>query len=248
MSYGYSLKDRIADKLNLNRESLTHIGIAVGIAVIIFAIVLAATIPSKADIDQLDMTIATISGTLYPITELMPLATEAQLRGVSDKVAGHTGNITYLDSRADSNEERINAVVADLEDIVCSPPEGYLTGIFGDYKLHVRTNEACDFTADVHLAYSTPLDIGNATTYDQATQAFYAGINWTSPSVKDYICSLTCSGNSSAWGISQIVFNIGTFSLAAHGEMAIDITFSGLDSTYEPDFAYVEVYPVLKNE
>jgi len=245
---GYSLWDRIKDKLNLNRESLTHIGMAVGIAVIIGAIILLAVVPRKADISRIDMNIATISGVLYGITELGPLATKAQLQGISNKIANHTGNITSLDSRIDGTEERINAVAADLEDIVCSPPEGHLTGTFGDYKLHVRTNEACDFTADIHLAYLTPIAVGNATTYDQAAQTFHAGINWTSPPVKDYICVLMCSGNNSTWGVSQVVFNIGVFSLAAHSEMAIDITFSGLNSIYEPDFSYAEVWPVLKNE
>jgi len=246
MGYGYSLKDRIADKLKLSKESLTHIGIAVGIAVIIFAIILTAAVPSNADIDRIDTNIATISGILYPISEMGTLATEAQLQGISNKIADHTGNITYLDNRADSTEEQINAVVADLEDIVCSPPEGYLTGTFGNYVLHVRTNEACDFTADIHLAYSTPKAVGNATTYDQAVQAFYASINWTGPAVQDYFCDITYNGT--AWGISQVWFNVGTFSLTVHGEMAIDITFSGLNSTYEPDFSYAEVYPVLKNE
>jgi len=240
---GYSLWDRIKDKLNLNRESLTHIGIAVGIAVIISAIILLSVVPRKADISRIDMNIAAISGTLYGITELGPLATAAQIQGISNKIANQTGNITSLNSRINGNEERINAVVADLEDIVCSPPEGYLTGTFGDYSLHVRTSEACDFTANVHLVYSRAF--GYNGTYEDAMQYFYSGINWAK-GTPSYATVVTFNGT--AWRIREIWFNIGTFSLAVHGEMTIDITHLGLNSTYEPDFAYVEVYPVLKNK
>jgi len=180
----------------------------------------------------------------------------ANATGLIGNLAGNltalTGQVDTISTTTTTNDHDINAL-QDWQDTTepritvlesqNSPPKGYLTGTLGHYTLHAKCNEAGNFTANVHLVYSPPLSVGNGTTQDQAVSAFYGSINWGLAN-RDYVPTLTYNG--SAWGVSQVWFNIGTFAMAANNETAIDIIFSGLTGAYSPDFAYVEVWPVLK--
>ena len=158
---------------------------------------------------------------------------------ISNTTAENSDDIETLQSWAEDAEDRITTV-----ETLNSPPEGYLTGTVGNYTLHAKAREVGNYTANVNLVYSTPVSAGNATTYDGTLQAFYASVNWSASLVPDYVCSLTC--DNTTWGISKVFFSIGTFALEADIEKTIAVPFGGLNSTYEPDFAYVEVYPVLR--
>lgn len=248
MSYKYGKwTDRIADKLNLNKQTWAHIVIAVGIAVAMSAAILLTTTPRKsaydADMVRHAASIENLAITVGGLAE-QDEATASQISGITSTVTGHTDDIISLETRANETDSRIDAVRADMQELVCSPPEAHLTGTFGSYKLHARTSVAGNFSANVHLVYSPPVSVGNATSYDGTLQAFHAGINWTATTLKAYIP--VPSYNGTAWGISQVWFNIGTFVLAANNDTSINIAFTGLNSTYEPDFAYVEVFPILK--
>ena len=164
-------------------------------------------------------------------------ATEADLEDMADTVTSHTGEIETL-------ELRVTDVEDDLETVVATPPEGWLTGNFTLYTLHAKASKTGNYTANVNLVYTTPVGVGNVTTYDGTVQAFYASVNWTGASVRDYVCVPTY--NNATWGISQVRFNIGTFNLTAKTEKTVAVPFGGLNSSYEPDFAYVEVYPVYR--
>ena len=123
-----------------------------------------------------------------------------------------------------------------------SPPEGYLTGGFGNYTLHAMASEAGNYTADVILAYSTPIVVGN-TTYDDAAQAFYGSLNLSASLVGHYELSLVYTSNK--WAVRKLTLNIGTFALEAATEKSMAVVFGGLNSTYTPSYAYVYVSPVL---
>jgi hypothetical protein len=244
--------DRIADKLSdigerlsLSKETWIHIGMAVGIAVVISVIILITTTPRidtyNDDINQLNADIASTAGELDGILGLGPLATDDDLNTLNGTVADHTSDIGYLNSRINDTDGRINAITNDLEGLVCSPPDAYLTGIFGNYTLHIKSSKAGNFTANVNLIYSTPIVVGNATTHCGAISAFYASINWTAPNVQGYVPTVAYNG--AAWGITKVSLNIGTFALAAGAETTIDIILSGLNSTYKPSFAYIDIYP-----
>lgn len=247
------------EALNLNKETLVHIGMAVVIAVCISAIILVTQAPSKGqhtadmarledgivamgahvadtddDVADLATDLATEVGTLEEQDEI----TQSQLDGVANIVAIHNGSINSLGTRIANAE-------ADIA-LFGSPPEGYLTGTVGNYTLHAKSSVAGTFTANLHLVYSPPIGAGNATTYDEAVQAFYGGVNWAAANTTSYIPTVSYDGTD--WGISQVWFNIGTFALEENDEVAIDIASAGLNSAYEPDFAYVEIYPALWDE
>jgi len=232
----------IGDRLSLSKEAWIHIGMAVGIAVVISAIILVTTTPRISkyldDVDCLFANITTITGDIDGIHGALD-----EIGNLSEDVEDYASDINTLTSRINDADSRINAAMNDLEELVCSPPDAYLSGTFGNYTLHSKASKAGNFTANIHLVYVSPLVAGNATTRDEAMQTFYGSINWTVPFLRDYICTPTYNG--AAWGISQVSFNIGTFAMVANTEKTVGIEFGGLNSSYEPDFAYVEVYPIL---
>jgi len=231
MSYG-KLTDRIADKfrdiserLNLNKEAWAHIGMAAGIAIIIGAIILVTTTPRlskyNSDINRLNTITTTTAEELDDILGLGTLATGKDINAINSTVADHASDISTLKMRINNADGRINDIANDIEGLVCSPPDAYLTGAFGNYILHVKSSKAGNFTANVHLVYSPPVAMGNATTWDEAICVFYAGINWTASIVQSYIPTVAYNGT--AWGIAKVSFNIGTFYLTAGAGNNIDI-------------------------
>ena len=253
MSYG-KWTDKIADKfsdindrLNLNKESWIHIGIAAGIAVIIGAIIVVTATPRVStyldDISQLNAQIKAAAGDVDSILGLGELATDDDINTLNSTIADHTDDIGTLKSRMNEADGRINAIANDIGTLVCSPPDAYLSGTFGNYALHIKSNNAGNFTANVHLVYAPPIAMGNATTQDEAISTFYTGINWTGELARNYVPTVAYNGT--AWEISEVSFNIGNFYLEAKVEALVAVIFSGLKQ--EPNFSYAEVYPVLKN-
>jgi len=237
------------DKINLNKEAWIKILMAVAISVIISTVVLLTQAPSNADMAQAEDRVSTVestaSGNAADISELQndTDTIEQQYGGVANTVSLHTGSINSLKGRMDTAEGNITAICDELA-TVGSPPEGYLTGTFGNYTLHAKASEAGNYTANVHLVFAPPIGVGNATTYSEAVANFTATVNWTMANVKAYVPIANYNGTT--WGISQVWWNVGTFTLVANNETAVAIPFAGLNSTYMPNFAYVEVFPVLK--
>ena len=247
----------VKETLNFNRESAIHVALAVVVAIGISAAMIHGIAPSKsiynADMERMEAGITHIGSNLAnlsmdtdTILALWPLATQGDLEAVSDTVTTHTTNIAGLQTRIGNAENRISEVQEDIAALPGSPPEGYLTGTVGNYTLHAECSIAGNYTANVNLVYLIPKSVGNATTQDEALNLFYSGINWAATSVPGYVGTLTYNGNTGLWGISRVSFNIGIFAMAANTETDVGIKFSGLNSTYAPDFAYVEVWPVLE--
>ena len=249
--------DRVKETLNTHKVTVIAIAVAIAVAAAISGGMIHELAPSKsahnADMTRLDGEMSAMTNHVVGLTDdvdgivaLGPLATEDELVTIGNQTAGNAFNISALQTRVGTAEDRIQEAREDIANLLGSPPEGYLTGTFGNYTLHAKCSTAGNYTANVNLVYSTPINVGNATTQDEVLSLFCSSINWAAASVPDYICDITYSGNATSWGISRVWWNIGTFKLVANTEKAVAITFGGLNSTYEPDFAYVEVFPVLK--
>lgn len=247
---GYAMRHvSIVDRIKEHKTTIIQIVVVVAIVVVVSAIMTPMLAPSKSayntaiaslqsDMVRVGAHINTLGTNLTDqITALKRDTSQIGIIGTTTATNSH--DIDTLQAWVDGAEARITTVEAQN-----SLPEGYLTGTVGNYTLHAKCSEAGNFTANVHLVYSPPVISDNTSTQDETLQAFYGSINWTAPMVRDYVPTLTY--NSTAWQVSQVWFNIGTFAMTANNETAVDIIFSGLNSTYNPDFAYVEVWPVLK--
>lgn len=241
-------------KIKRNQGAIIHWVVVVGIAATMAAVIMLVIGVEKktyeADATRYEQSFMTHGAgidendkRLDAIEKQGPLATEADIVVAMNQSATNTANITALDGRLTNAECNVTAIRDELACVSGSPPEGYLTGGFGNYTLYAKASDAGNFAADVILAYSTPIVVGN-TTYDDAALAFYGSVNLTAPSVRYYEPSLIYTGTK--WAVRKVMFNIGTFALNATIEKSIAVVFSGLNSTYTPSYAYVYVVPVLE--
>ena len=247
------MRDSFLDRIREHKTTIIQVIVVVAISVIVCALWTSEQAVSKGEFDaavvalegedaRASASINTLGTSLTDRMDDVEAAAETATTTVGTISVTTTENcddIDVLQAWAEGADGRIATVEAEN-----SPPEGYLTAnSTGNYTLHAECSEAGNFTANVHLMYAAPIYVGNTTTYDEAIGAFYAGINWTLAN-RDYIPVVTSNGTD--WGVAQVWFNIGTFALAANNVTAVPILFGGLNSTYAPDFAYVEVWPVLK--
>lgn len=234
------------DRLNLDKESIIKIGMAVGISVCIMLIIMFTQTTTKgqynADMTRMEQGITTLGSKVADNTADIGTITE-QYGDIANTVAWHTNSIESQGDRLSATEGDITTIKTELA-TVGSSPEGYLTSNFasGNLTLHTRASEAGNYTANVHLVFAPLISAGNATTYDEAVAAFYGSVNWTMDNIKAYIPVVSYNGTS--WATSQVWWNIGTFALAADTDTDISVLFGGLAST--PSFAYVEIYPALE--
>lgn len=239
-----SWKDRLIDWAN--RQGVwTRILMPVGITMLIIGIILAVAMPNKGVVTTNKVDIGQVKTTMGTVVDgLTKKASQAGLDSLAENVTNKFNNqassISGLGTRMGNAETKITAVRSDitviqgdLAELSNSLSEGYLTGAFGNYTLHAKSNEVGNFTAVVHLAYPDMLN------------EFYDGYNWTvNTTVPAYVPVFAFNGT--AWGINEIWWNVGVFELVANNETAIPITCVGLNSTWEPSYAYVEVWQVIQ--
>ena len=252
----YSWKDRLRDWIAM-RGPLTHIGLAIVCSLVIVAIILAAAMPGKGlvnthttDIGQLKTTMGVISDGLGTKVSLEALnateqAIEARFEGQNTALNRIEGRLNNADTGLDAiwtQVGNITGYVRYLQDkLTNSPPEVSLQGTFGNYTLTAKSAHPGNFTANVHLIYSPA--VGNAGNQSAALGYFYAGVNWTvNATIPQYVPVTTFDGT--AWGVSQVWWNVGMFPLVAGNMTMLDVTCPGLNITWVPSFAYVEAYPV----
>jgi len=222
----------IVDRIKEHKTIIIQVAVVVAIAVIVSAIMIPSLAPSK---DAYAADIARYDGEFVRLGASMNTWGTGLTDRIADVEEDTNTNIGQLEILGGA-DDRIAAVEAQN-----SPPEGYLTGTLGSYTLHAKCREAGNFTANVYLVYSQAF--GCNATYEECQQYFYSRINWAqSPPAYNTVATF----NGTAWGVSQVWFNIGTFTMTANNETAVAVNFGGLSSAYEPDFAYVEVWPVLK--
>ena len=241
------------DRIREHKTTIILTVVMIAIAVIVCALMTPKLAPSKGEyttaITGLEGDIARASASINTLGTSL----NNRMDGVEQTVQTATGEVNLISMNTTQNSNAIQTLqtwAAGAEGRITtveahtSPPEGYLTGnSTGNYTLHAKCSEAGNFTANVHLVYAALIYVGNTTDYDETVGAFYAGINWTLADRK-YVPVVTY--NSTDWGISQVWFNAGTFALAANNETTIPVLFGGLNATYEPGFAYVEIWPVLR--
>ena len=240
----------IIDRIKEHKTIIIQVAVVVEIAVIVSAIMIPSLAPGKdayaADIARYDGEFVRLGASMNTwgtgLTDRIADVEEdtntniGQLEILGIRATDNNNAIDTLQTWASGADDRIAAVEAQN-----SPPEGYLTGTLGSYTLHAKCREAGNFTANVYLVYSQAF--GCNATYEECQQYFYSRINWAqSPPAYNTVATF----NGTAWGVSQVWFNIGTFTMTANNETAVAVNFGGLSSAYEPDFAYVEVWPVLK--
>lgn len=232
----------------------THILIAVGIAVLILGILMASCTASKgavntnaADIAETQTTLATVTNSVG--TKASQAALEALESDITDALGDQAADISDLDERTGIAETKlaqartdITTIQGQIAGVINSPLSATLAGTFGNYTMSVKSDEAGDFMAKVHLVYGP--GAGNATSYVDVITDFYGTVNWSvNATVPQYVVVPTYDGTT--WSVAEVWWDTGTFGLVADTEKDIDITCAGLDSAWAPGYAYVEVYQAL---
>jgi hypothetical protein len=245
--YGESFTDRIKEHKNTIIKVIAVIAIA---AIMSIAMVRAVAVDKNThtkDIEQIQTGISTVTSRVTDVENNVnsilakgPLATEADLTAIADRTRALSQDVIR------EVQGQIQSVRLQIGNLVTSPADGHLVGTFnngtGTYVLYAKSNEADNFTANIHLGYSQP-PVLNATTYQEALEAFYAGIDWTASDVRWYTPALAYNGT--VWAIAEIWFNIGVFELPGN-ETAIPVVFGGLNATYKPDFLYPAIYRIVQ--
>lgn len=226
---------RIVYRLDLTRESWKAIGIAVGVSLVIVAIILAVAMPRQAYYqEQIDTLSASWAYAVIQNQETVNKLWD-KVQNITGAFSNQTDELNLYHAQLLDALDRLSIAENNLANFHCSI-EGYLTGTYPDYKLYVKTSEAGNYTADVHLVYQPAA--GNYTSYNQTLTEFYASINFTAAPA--YATTITFNGT--AWGISEVWFNIGVYGIEPPSVAVIPITCTGLNLT--PSFAYVEVFKV----
>jgi hypothetical protein len=251
---GDKMRESFLDKIREHKTLIIQVAVVVAIAVIVCALWTSWQAVGKGEFNAAMTALEGEDARASASINTLGTSLNSRMNGVEAIAEAATGEVNIISATTTENSNAIQTLqtwAAGAEGRITtveahgSPPEGYLTGnTIGNYTLHARCSEAGNFTANVNLVYSTPVSLGNATTYDEAVQVFKVTINWTAPNVKPYVPVIAYNGTS--WGVSQVWFNIGTFAMTANNETAVAILFGGLNSTYAPAFSYVEVYSVLK--
>ncbi|WP_218254180.1 hypothetical protein [Candidatus Magnetobacterium casense] len=216
------------DRLGLDRESIIHIIMAIGVSLCIMLIIMFTQMTPKgqhsADIGRLDQVVATLTPKVADNTLDIQEIRDGY-GAISSAVSNTVLNVNLLQPKVAAIEGDIDTIQTTLQGIG-SPPEAYLTGNLtaGNLTIHAKASDPGNFTANIHLVFSLPI---------------YAGLNWTTNIT--YVPVMSYNGTD--WGTSQVWWNIGTFALAADTNTPIDITFAGLVN--QPSFAYIEIYPTL---
>lgn len=235
----YSWKDRIADwwrgvmdGLELDRPDMIHIGLAIGISLILVALVIGIplSIASRNISNQgikLDDSIESIQTQLLTNYDAMNLTLQQTLNEQWAEIQNHAA--TY--------DAAIAEMQADLS-VLAADHFAYVIGGWDNYLLCMKLDIDGQCTANIHLAYSP--GIGNLTDSVTALNYFFAGVNWTESSVPAYQCAVSC--NNTSWSIADVMFNIGMFELQPNIELVMPISCPGLNATWQPSYIYAEVY------
>lgn len=233
------------------RGSWARILIGVAISALILIIAMASCVPSKGvvstnveDIADTRSTVATViesvgtkasQATLEAFEQDINQALGTQAGSISD----NTEEINIAKAKLAQARSDITALQGQINSTMHDSLSASLAGTFGNYTLCVKSDEPGNFMAKVHLAYQPA--IGNATSYTAALEDLYSTVTWAGNStVPQYVVVPTC--HNTTWGVAEVWWSVGEFTLVADTEAALNITCAGLGSAWEPDYAYVEVY------
>ncbi len=254
----YSWKERLADwwhrvtgRWELTREALVHILMSVFIALVLTGIILAIAMSGiRADINhQADYFDDRLGATRQSLNDSLA-TTQQSLRADYD---GFGANVTQqlddwwdaVDTIMTSLHEdtvimqgKLDQLEADLASVSFNESAAYVAGAFPDYSLYVWSLPGGNFTANVHLHYSP--GIGGSSNYTAALDYFCTATDWTGEAVPSYVCQPSFNGT--AWVITDIWFNVGTFILRQNREIILPVPCVGLNTTWVPALVYADVF------
>lgn len=236
----YSWKERLADwwhrvteRWGITREVWVHILMSCGIIMVVVAIILGISIGGmKADIRQQSEQFAQDLAGIIGQQQAGYDQFQANMTEQLDDMGGEIQN--DLQALIGAMQAELDQLQSDLGSLTAA----YLTGEYGNYSVHVKALVGGNFTVNVHLQYSPGK--GNSTDYAAALDYFYTSVNWTMGGVPSYVCSPTFNGT--AWVITDVWFNIGSFALHPDGVSILPVACTGLNTTWVPDLAYVDVF------
>jgi len=241
--------DRAKEWLTTHKVLLLQIVAVAGIVAVVAAVI----IPSIASrgksydeaLERVEQSMSNMSAQLAGLSNTVTRVSanlENAITDFTDVMRDTQGEVQGIGGAASQFITMLEQLQDDLARISDGPPTAWLTGTFGDYTLHTRSNEGGNFTANIYLRYDAPVAL-NATSYSEAMDEFYADVDWDDEDVRAYVPILIHNGT--AWFVTAIHFNVGTFVLEAGVVREVAVVYGGLEG-YEPDWAYVEIYPVLK--
>jgi len=242
----YSWKDRIADwwnrvkvRLDLDSAETKHIALAIGISLILVGLMVGIPVGlANARLsNQLDMSNANLEALQDDIESdlaQMQANQDALNATLTMGLADQWAAISDYQSGMDDVRVLMKADILALYDNNFA----YMAGNFSDYALHIKSAVGGQFTATAHLVYSQ--GVGNLTSYQEAQDFFFNAVNWSMADVPAYQCRVSVNGT--AWSIREIMFNVGVFELLPSIELVMPINCAGLNSTWQPAFAYADIH------
>lgn len=238
--------DKVIDTLDFDRRSGIHLGIAVGLAVLLAWAMIGGLTVDKGDYTtEMERLEAGVTGLGSQLATFVA-ETNGTLNTVSDRVTtlqtdvdGTNGDINSLETRIGTAEGDINT----LEDTLTGAPKAWLAGGAGSFTFHTLSGNDGSFTASIHLCYDEPVSL-NATDYSEAVGMFYSSVTWTDEDTQAYVPDVAYNGT--AWEVVSISFNIGTFALQAGVPDEMIVVYNGLPEAYKLSWAYADVWQVLK--
>ena len=231
--------------------------IQAGCAIAIVVIVAAIMIPDmavthgrlEAAMNRVDQGIAHIGSEIADQARVVQSisadleAAEDEVDELADTVGSYYDTIVAAAAKADELASALDQLQGQIGAIDASAPEAWLTGVAGNFTLHVKVSDAGLYSATIYLCYAEPVVLG-AGNHTAAVDEFYAIVDWGEAGFA-YIPTLSHDGHN--WVVTAVSFNIGTVHLEV-AEETIVVVYGGLPEDYKPDWAYAAVWPAWKDE
>jgi type II secretory pathway pseudopilin PulG len=243
------MKQRISEWWQMatqTRPTLAYVGLSVVIALVVMGIIVGIAIPG-AKVDAMAYARQQAAQAMNNVT-----ATRVQLQadyevfqttiqqGINDGLDGMSSLLNQTEADIATVTAALVAVQSDVAGLNEAALSSYLAGTFGNYTIHARSAGGGNFTANVHMLYVP--GVGNETDYGAVLGFFTAGVNWSMESVPAYVCTPTFNGTS--WALTEVWFNVGILQLQPGEEAVFPVSCIGLNETWQPTFAYVDMFRV----
>lgn len=244
MRYG-NFKDRAKEWLTTHKRLLLRTAAAAGAVALVVVLILNASPTQSYDdvLRRVERSMADMSGQIAGLTTTVNRVSgnlEDAIDDFTEVVRSAGGEVEGLGDATGQLIIMLGQMQDKLELLADGPPRAWLTGTFGSHTLHAKSNQAGNFTGIIYLGYDSPVAL-NATSHGAAMDEFAAGLDEPTHA---YVPTLSFNGT--AWHVTSVHFNVGTFTLEAKTEKAIEVVAGGIHEDFAPDWAYVEIWPVWR--
>lgn len=243
------MKQRISDWWQMTtqtRPTLAYVGLSVVIALVVMGIILGIAIPgAKVDAmayarQQATQAMNNVTATRVQLQADFEVFQTTIQQGINGVLDGMSSVLNQTQADTATVTAALVALQSDVAGLNEAASSSYLAGTFGNYTIHARSAGGGNFTANVHMLYAPGL--GNLTDYVAALDYFTASVNWSMESVPVYVCTPTFNGTT--WAVAEIWFNVGVLQLQPGEEAVFPVSCIGLNETWQPSFAYVDMFRV----